>query len=55
MFNAQDCIPVGTFLQTLLDSAAWHARFSSRGESLSANQVLSAMRSEFGGPAEQAS
>jgi len=35
-------------------SAALHARFTSRGEAQFANQVLSAMRSEFGGHAERA-
>ena len=35
-------------------SAALHARFTSRGEAQFANQVLSAMRSEFGGHAEKA-
>ena len=34
-------------------SAALHARFTSRGEAGFANQVLSAMRSEFGGHAEK--
>jgi 6-phosphogluconate dehydrogenase len=34
-------------------SAALYDRFSSRGESLFADQVLSAMRSEFGGHAEK--
>jgi len=34
-------------------SSALYERFESRGESLFANQILSAMRSEFGGHAEQ--
>jgi len=36
-------------------SAAVHSRFASRGEAHFANQVLSAMRHEFGGHAEKAS
>ena len=35
-------------------SAALYARFSSRGESSFADKLLSAMRGEFGGHAEQA-
>jgi 6-phosphogluconate dehydrogenase len=35
-------------------SAALYDRFSSRGEALFADQLLSAMRSEFGGHAEKA-
>ncbi len=35
-------------------SAALYARFSSRGESGFADKLLSAMRGEFGGHAEQA-
>ena len=34
-------------------SAALHARFTSRSESMFANQVLSAMRHEFGCHAEK--
>jgi 6-phosphogluconate dehydrogenase len=34
-------------------SAALYDRFSSRGEATFANQILSAMRAEFGGHAEK--
>jgi len=34
-------------------SAALYSRFSSRGEGSFADKILSAMRSEFGGHAEQ--
>ena len=40
-------------LPTPVLSAALHERFNSRGESMFANQVLSAMRHEFGGHAEK--
>jgi len=45
---------IDTAVPTPVLSAAVHERFSSRGEAGFANQVLSAMRHEFGGHAEKA-
>jgi len=45
---------IDTAVPTPVLSAALHERFSSRGEAGFANQVLSAMRHEFGGHAEKA-
>ncbi len=52
-WTIQAAIDEGVPTQVL--SAALYDRFSSRGEGTFANQILSAMRAEFGGHAEKKS